>query len=366
MSTVISPMYAWQDLRWQTIERRVFKLQKRIYQASRRGQVKAMRKLQRLLMASWSARGLAVRKVTQDNQGKKTPGVDGKASLTPRERQHLVTDLRHLQRPAQPVRRVYLRKPNGEPRPLGIPTMHDRAMQALVKLALEPEWEAKFEPNSYGFRPGRSCHDALEAIFASTKYTPRYVLDADIKGCFDHINHAALLAKLHTFPQLHRLMKGWLKAGIMEGEVCSPAEAGTPQGGVASPLLANIALHGMEEAVTRVFPHRRRAEGNVVSWSNKPKLIRYADDRAPRRRGKEKGDLEASCCTRDGGRPSGAGVQDQASNHLQLRELRASVVSVAGKGEPRARQVWVKQTNASEPLRTCRKRRDDVKTGASR
>jgi RNA-directed DNA polymerase len=121
MSTVRAPMYAWQDLRWQAIERRVFKLQKRIYQASRRGQDRAMHRLQRLLMASWSARCLAGRKVTQDNQGKKTPGVDGKASLTPREREHLVTDLHRLQRSAQPVRRVYIRKPNGEPRPLGIP-----------------------------------------------------------------------------------------------------------------------------------------------------------------------------------------------------------------------------------------------------
>src|SRR5262249_3060218 len=156
------------------------------------------------------------------------PGVDGKASLTPRERQHVVTDLRHLQRPAQPVRRVYLRQPNGESRPLGIPTMRDRAMQALVKLALEPKWEAKFEPNSYGFRPARSIHDALEAISPSPNYPPRNVLDADTKRYFHPIRHSPLLANRHSCPHLLHLNKDLLPAGISEGEVSNPAEPGTP------------------------------------------------------------------------------------------------------------------------------------------
>src|SRR5712692_9374083 len=140
-----------------------------------------------------------------------------------------------------------------EQRPLGIPVMFDRACQALAKQALEPQWEALFESNSYGFRPGRSAHDAIAAIFSNINQKSKYVLDADIKGCFDNIDHQALLGKLRTYPAMRRLVKGWLKAGVMEALELSPTQTGTPQGGVASPLLANIALYGMEEA--RVNPH---------------------------------------------------------------------------------------------------------------
>jgi RNA-directed DNA polymerase len=154
MNTV-QPMYEWNALPWRKVERNVFKLQKRIYQASRRGDVEKVRKLQKLLTKSWSARALATRRVTQDNSGKKTAGIDGLASLSPKMRLILVESLRKDEGKAAPTRRVWIDKPGtDEKRPLGIPTIFDRAKQAVLKIALEPEWEARFEPNSYGFRPG--------------------------------------------------------------------------------------------------------------------------------------------------------------------------------------------------------------------
>jgi RNA-directed DNA polymerase len=154
----------WKDLNWRKLEKVTFKLQKRIFRASERGDVKAVRKLQKTLINSWSAKCIAVRRVTQDNQGKNTAGVDGIKTLNPKQRMNLVGKLK-LTNKVKPTRRVNIPKPGTtETRPLGIPTINDRALQGLVKLALEPEWEARFEPNSYGFRPGRSCHDAIEAI----------------------------------------------------------------------------------------------------------------------------------------------------------------------------------------------------------
>src|ERR687886_1133087 len=193
-------MVEWRSIDWRKLEKRVYKLQKRIYQASNRGDIKALRKLQKMLMKSWSARALAVRRVTQDNQGKKTAGVDGLKSLAPKQRLELVNKL-HLGTKTSPTRRVWIPKPGTEEkRPLGIPTMKDRALQALAKLALEPEWEARFEPNSYGFRPGRSCQDAVRAIYSAIRLKAKYVLDADIAKCFDKISHEALLNKLNTYP----------------------------------------------------------------------------------------------------------------------------------------------------------------------
>ena len=170
-------MDEWRTIPWRKLERRVYKLQKRIYRAANRGDVRTVRKLQRLMMKSWSAKCLAVRRVSQENQGKKTAGVDGIKSLTPAQRIELVNDLK-LESKGKPARRVWIPKPGRDDlRPLGIPVMYDRALQGLLKLALEPEWEAIFEENSYGFRPGRGCHDAIEAIFLSVNRKPKWVLD---------------------------------------------------------------------------------------------------------------------------------------------------------------------------------------------
>jgi RNA-directed DNA polymerase len=268
----------WRDIDWPTVESHVHTLQRRIYRASQKGDGRSVHRLQRLLMSSRTAKLLAVRRVTQDNQGKRTAGVDGVASLEPEERLQLVDQLRLDARP-QPVRRVWIPKPGSdEMRPLGIPTMHDRALQSLVKLALEPEWEAKFEPNSYGFRPGRSCHDAIEAIFICIKGRAKYVLDADIAKCFDRINHESLLNKLDTFPLMRRVIKAWLEAGVLDGETLFPTEQGTPQGGVISPLLANIALHGLEREIESHFTEYKSLGTGKGSTRWRPTVIRYADD----------------------------------------------------------------------------------------
>src|SRR4028119_836887 len=228
--TSLKTTVEWNQVNWRKLERKVYKLQKRIFRASSRGDVKALRRLQKTLMKSWSARATSVRRVTQDNTGKKTAGVDGVKSLSPAARLKLVNKLK-LSSKVSPTRRVWIRKPGTEEkRPLGIPTMKDRTLQALVKLALEPEWEGQFEPNSYGFRPGRSCHDAIEAIFKAIKHKAKYVLDADIAKCFDRIDHEALLRKLNTFPTIRRQIRAWLKAGVMD-EQLFPTSEGTPQGG---------------------------------------------------------------------------------------------------------------------------------------
>ncbi|MEW1722833.1 group II intron reverse transcriptase/maturase [Streptomyces sp. NPDC093109] len=273
-------LFDWQSVDWNTAEEDVRRLRQRIFAASRKGDLKKVRNLQKLMLRSRSNALVAVRRVTEINAGRKTPGVDGYTVLRDSSKAALPewTQSRVETWKPMPVRRVYVAKSNGKQRPLGIPTIRDRAMQALVLNALEPEWEARFEPRSYGFRPGRGCHDAIEAIFHVARgrlSKRRWVLDADLAAAFDRIDHQRLIASLATFPA-RELVRAWLKAGVIENGTFAPTAEGTPQGGVISPLLLNIALHGMEEAAGVRYRTDGIHTGKTAPGS--PVLIRYADD----------------------------------------------------------------------------------------
>lgn len=319
---------SWSTIPWPDVRRRVHGVQCSIYKASLEKNKGLVQQLQKKLIDSMDAKCLAVYTVTTLNTGKYTAGIDrisiarppylSKKNLKPKYRalrlklklQKKALNLLKKSKPvfvsaevkmkmvrslvlngkASPVRRVWVPKPGKiEKRPLGIPTLVDRAKQALAKLALEPEWEAVFEPNSYGFRPSRRCHDAIEAIFLSLHHkVSKWVYDADIKKCFERIDHDALLSKMQTFPQLEEQVRAWLKADIMEGYANAPKEItpslkGTPQGGVISPLLANIALHGLEHHLKEYvasLPIRPTPNSNRGKMEKMKALsiIRYADD----------------------------------------------------------------------------------------
>lgn len=277
-STVNPKTTDWHAIDWQQAYARVRNLRQRIYKARVNGEWKKVRGLQKLMLRSRANLLVSVRRATQINRGKTTRGVDRLLALTPPEREKLVDQLSTMKTwEPLPARRVYIPKAKGKKRPLGIPSLIDRCQQAIVKNALEPCWEAVFEETSYGFRPGRSVHDAIERIYLATKSGSlrTWVLDADIKGCFDNIDHNHLLETIGSFPA-KGLIRKWLKAGYVEDQAFYPTEKGTPQGGIISPLLANISLHGMEEALGVQYRNGVASAGMVKPYS--PILVRYADD----------------------------------------------------------------------------------------
>jgi RNA-directed DNA polymerase len=272
----------WDSIDWDRAQENVRRLRQRIFTASRDGDLAKVRNLQKLMLRSLSNTLVSVRRVTEVNAGRKTAGVDGQIVLTAPGKAELARFIQQCGSiwRARPVRRVFIPK-NGagqKRRPLGIPVILDRCHQARTSNALEPEWEARFEARSYGFRPGRGCHDAIGVIYNTLNgKNPRrvWILDADLAAAFDRIDHDHLLARLGTFPA-RDMVRQWLKAGVVERGRFAPTEQGTPQGGVISPVLLNVALHGMETAAgVRYFTSGRHAG---ESKPNSPVVVRYADD----------------------------------------------------------------------------------------
>jgi RNA-directed DNA polymerase len=273
------PSPTWADINWHHVEGHVRRWQERLYRATTNKAWKRVKNLQQLLVRATSNKLLAIRRLTPENQGNHTAGLDGVVYDTPAARWKLFQeDLSLKGYKPKPVRRVYIPTDNGKQRPLGLPTGKDRVMQAIVKAALEPEWEARVEANSYGFRPGRCTMDAMEAIHITTNRhdCSPWRLDADISGCVDTIDHGPLRAKLPVFTPT---LRQWRKAGVVEVGFFAPTDTGTPQGGVISPLLANVALDGMERLFDADYADGRPKRPSLRQGLNKGiAVMRYADD----------------------------------------------------------------------------------------
>lgn len=255
----------WQSIDWKHAQREVRRLQVRIAKAVKENRWNKVRSLQNLLTHSFYAKLLAVKRVTS-NKGKKTPGIDGVLWRGARAKWRAACSLRRRGYRPQPLRRIYIKKKNGKLRPLSIPTIYDRSQQALYKLALAPVAETTADNNSYGFREGRSCADAVSSAFnaLSKPNSAPWVLEGDIKGCFDNIS---IKWMLDNTPMDKTILRKWLKTGYVENGIHYPARKGVPQGGIISPTISNMVLDGLEEAVRRAVPRRRRIN-----------FVRYADD----------------------------------------------------------------------------------------
>lgn len=275
---VLQPIDKWKSIPWRKLRKVVFRLQVRIFNAQKNGNALLVRKLQKLLLSSKAAKLLAIRQVTQLNTGKTTAGVDGKSALNTSERLALYESLMKNWKDwkHQPLRRVHIPKPDGTKRGLGIPTISDRAYQCLIKYALEPAAEAMFTAHSYGFRPGRSCHDVQQQIFillnSQSNGSTKRILELDIEKCFDRIDHNFIMRSV----QLPRAAKQGIfraiKAGV-KGEFHT-SDAGAPQGSVISPLIANLVLNGLEN-VGHELRYTCRKGGSRIDTIHG---IRYADD----------------------------------------------------------------------------------------
>lgn len=264
----------WEAIDWQKALAYVKKLQVRIVKAQKEGHYSKVKSLQWLLTHSFYTKALAVKRVTS-NQGKRTSGVDHELWLTPQAKFNAISKLNRRGYHPQPLRRHYIPKKNGKMRPLGIPTMTDRAMQTLYKFSLEPIAETYADPNSYGFRIGRSTHDAIEQCFTDLNKgkSPEWILEGDIKGCFDHISHEWLLENI---PMDTQILEKWLKCGYVETRKLFPTDEGAPQGGTISPTLMNMTLDGLERLLQERLPTRQKVNGRT--HFNKLNFVRYADD----------------------------------------------------------------------------------------
>ena len=264
----------WEEIDWQKARAYVKKLQMRIVKAQKEGHYSKVKSLQWLLTHSFYAKALAVKRVTS-NSGKRTSGVDHELWLTPQAKFNAISKLNRRGYRPQPLRRHYIPKKNGKMRPLSIPTMTDRAMQTLYKFSLEPIAETYADPNSYGFRIGRSTHDAIEQCFTDLNKgkSPKWILEGDIKGCFGHISHQWLLENI---PMDTQILEKWLKCGYVETQKLFPTDEGAPQGGTISPTLMNMTLDGLERLLHDRLPTRKKVNGKT--HCNKMNFVRYADD----------------------------------------------------------------------------------------